>query len=375
MVEAQPPISFSHRTRGRAQVGVTARGKETRSLDLRSGSSWWVPGDVDAGSPQSAASGQGDLRLDRGHGLLDGSHGTLFPFQAPAWPRSGAKRLVGISRLDVEAFLQRMRADGVGEPTIAGAFRVLRAALAKGRARRPHRRQPHPRSEGPQARRQGTSGAVGRGARAGRRCGLGPLPGTGPAARILRPSDRRGCSPAPVGRGLPAPLREHHQGLERTRVRPGARPDQDPAWPGGRRPGVGHRGDGPSRSGVPALIGRPAVHQPSRGAIRQSNFNRKVWGPALVRAKIAAPLPRVHDLRHTASALSVSVGAHSKEIQSLLGHANIGMTWTPTGTCSPGPRVAWPTGWTMPGKRCSPLRLRNRCGTRAERDRRGRSAG
>jgi integrase len=60
--------------------------------------------------------------------------------------------------------------------------------------------------------------------------------------------------------------------------------------------------------------------------IRQSNFNRKVWGPAVQQAKIAAPLARVHDLRHTASALSVSVGAHAKEIQSLLGHASIGMT-------------------------------------------------
>jgi integrase len=60
--------------------------------------------------------------------------------------------------------------------------------------------------------------------------------------------------------------------------------------------------------------------------ITQSNFIRQVWYPAVQRAGIRPPLPRVHDLRHTAVALAVASGAHPKEIQIRLGHSSITVT-------------------------------------------------
>jgi integrase len=60
--------------------------------------------------------------------------------------------------------------------------------------------------------------------------------------------------------------------------------------------------------------------------IRRTTFRRLVWAPALNRAGIAPPLPRVHDLRHAAVALAIEMGAHPKQIQEMVGHANITMT-------------------------------------------------
>jgi integrase len=60
--------------------------------------------------------------------------------------------------------------------------------------------------------------------------------------------------------------------------------------------------------------------------VRRSLFRTRVWGPAIKRAQIAEPLPRVHDLRHSAAAIAISASAHPKLIQAMLGHASIVMT-------------------------------------------------
>ncbi len=60
------------------------------------------------------------------------------------------------------------------------------------------------------------------------------------------------------------------------------------------------------------------------GPIRQTNFRRRHWQPA-VRASIGGQC-RFHDLRHTHAALMISQGEHPKVIQSRLGHASISTT-------------------------------------------------
>jgi integrase len=65
---------------------------------------------------------------------------------------------------------------------------------------------------------------------------------------------------------------------------------------------------------------------PEGGIIRRTNFRRRVWFPALRAARITSPLPRIHDLRHTAAALAIQTGAHPKAIQEMLGHSSITVT-------------------------------------------------
>lgn len=63
------------------------------------------------------------------------------------------------------------------------------------------------------------------------------------------------------------------------------------------------------------------------GHLRHANFYRRHFRPA-----VAAALPdsladlRFHDLRHTAAALMISLGAHPKEIADRLGHSTISVT-------------------------------------------------
>ncbi len=65
---------------------------------------------------------------------------------------------------------------------------------------------------------------------------------------------------------------------------------------------------------------------PGGGLIRRTNWRQRVWLPALRRAGIPAPIPRPHDLRHTAASLAIQAGAHPKAIQSMLGHSSITIT-------------------------------------------------
>jgi integrase len=62
---------------------------------------------------------------------------------------------------------------------------------------------------------------------------------------------------------------------------------------------------------------------PEGGPLRRSLFRRRVWHPALKRCGTATPLPRIHDLRHSAAAIAIQAGAHPKLIQAMLGHDSI----------------------------------------------------
>jgi integrase len=62
------------------------------------------------------------------------------------------------------------------------------------------------------------------------------------------------------------------------------------------------------------------------GFVRRTNFRRRVWVPALLEAGIPEPLPRVHDLRHSAATLALEAGVHPKIVQAMLGHSRIGTT-------------------------------------------------
>jgi integrase len=66
---------------------------------------------------------------------------------------------------------------------------------------------------------------------------------------------------------------------------------------------------------------------PEGGPLRNGNFRRRVWIPAVAAAGVEPPAPRVHDLRHTAASLAIQGGAHPKAVQELLGHASIGVTF------------------------------------------------
>ncbi len=61
------------------------------------------------------------------------------------------------------------------------------------------------------------------------------------------------------------------------------------------------------------------------GAVRQTAFRNRVFQPACRRLGMD-PVPRVHDLRHTAVALAIHEGATAKEVQELVGHSSIVVT-------------------------------------------------
>ncbi len=63
---------------------------------------------------------------------------------------------------------------------------------------------------------------------------------------------------------------------------------------------------------------------PDGNPIRASNFNRRVWQPAIRQAGLDGL--RFHDLRHTAASLAIAVGAHPKAIMERLGHSSITVT-------------------------------------------------
>jgi integrase len=56
--------------------------------------------------------------------------------------------------------------------------------------------------------------------------------------------------------------------------------------------------------------------------LHESNFNRRVWRPALERAGFAGVGYRFHDLRHTCVSRLVAAGADVKLVQAVAGHAS-----------------------------------------------------
>jgi integrase len=63
---------------------------------------------------------------------------------------------------------------------------------------------------------------------------------------------------------------------------------------------------------------------PGGGALRNANFRKRVFDPAVQAAGIHKLKP--HDLRHTAASLSIAAGANVKAVQRMLGHAAASMT-------------------------------------------------
>lgn len=56
--------------------------------------------------------------------------------------------------------------------------------------------------------------------------------------------------------------------------------------------------------------------------LHESNFNRRVWRPALERAGLAEVGYRFHDLRHTCVSRLVAAGADVKLVQAVAGHSS-----------------------------------------------------
>jgi integrase len=80
------------------------------------------------------------------------------------------------------------------------------------------------------------------------------------------------------------------------------------------------------------LVFRTTTGEP----IRRRKFRYRVWLPALKKAGVDRPWPRVHDLRHTSVALTIKAGAHPKAIQARAGHASIQTTLDVYGHPFPG---------------------------------------
>ena len=73
---------------------------------------------------------------------------------------------------------------------------------------------------------------------------------------------------------------------------------------------------------------------PEGGYIRDTNFRRRIWQPAVKRAGLA-PL-RLHDLRHTCASLAIAAGADIKVLQRMLGHSSAALTLDRYGHLMPG---------------------------------------
>ena len=60
--------------------------------------------------------------------------------------------------------------------------------------------------------------------------------------------------------------------------------------------------------------------------VNAGSFRAKVWWPAVARAKLAEPRPRIHDLRHTCASWLIQAGVPLPVIQQHLGHESITIT-------------------------------------------------
>jgi integrase len=64
---------------------------------------------------------------------------------------------------------------------------------------------------------------------------------------------------------------------------------------------------------------------PNGTPLRNSNFRRQIWYPAIDKAGLPEGL-RIHDLRHTCASLLAAAGATPKAVQAHLGHSSITVT-------------------------------------------------
>lgn len=74
------------------------------------------------------------------------------------------------------------------------------------------------------------------------------------------------------------------------------------------------------------VAGRSGIVFPDSagGYLRDSNFLRRTWYPALERAGL--PRVTVHELRHTAASFAIAAGMDVKVVQRMLGHSSAAMT-------------------------------------------------
>ena len=63
---------------------------------------------------------------------------------------------------------------------------------------------------------------------------------------------------------------------------------------------------------------------PEGGPLRVGNFRRRIWEPAVERAKLDGLT--FHGLRHTAVGLMIEAGAHIEVIKQRMGHSSIRVT-------------------------------------------------
>ena len=75
----------------------------------------------------------------------------------------------------------------------------------------------------------------------------------------------------------------------------------------------------------PSDVGAFVFTAPDDGALRHSNFYRRHYKPAVVRAGLD-PRTRFHDLRHTAAAMMIGQGAHLLVIKERLWDSSISVT-------------------------------------------------
>ncbi len=280
-------------------------------------------------------------------------------------PQLGARQLSSVTRLDVEAFVAALPAAGVGAATTNAAYRLLRGLLAKAEAAgmvarnvargvavpRPPRREMrflsaeelHAVADAVGARDRALILLLGLcGLRIGEAAALkvGDLELLRRTVRITKAASEVGgkvhIGPTKTGeaRAVPLPLLLAEELARHLAEHP------------------------PGPAGL-------VFSGPDGGVLRRTNWRRRVWLPALRGARIAEPLPRPHDLRHTAAALAIGAGAHSKQIQAMLGHSSSQVTLDRYGHLFPSlaENLAEALDATMRAASAGPLRDRRGTGT------------
>jgi integrase len=68
----------------------------------------------------------------------------------------------------------------------------------------------------------------------------------------------------------------------------------------------------------------PLFHTQEGTFLRNTNFTRRVFIPALKAAEVKKI--RIHDLRHTAASIAISAGATPNMVKEMLGHSDVQLT-------------------------------------------------
>ncbi len=242
-------------------------------------------------------------------------------------PRLGSRSIRRITRLDVESMVAEMKSQGIGAATIGAAHRLLRRILAAAMLAGMITTNPASRVEVPRSKRD--------------------------EMRFLSPQEIEAIAEAAPERytamillmgfcglrvGEATALRVKSLDFLRRKVH-----ITEATTEVGGRLHFGEPKTDESKRAValpPFIVDALAAHlamfsaapdglvfSTSKGnPIHRTTFRRRIWVPALKAAKIAEPLPRVHDLRHSAVAIMIQANGHPKQIQAQLGHGSIEVT-------------------------------------------------